>query len=199
MPCCGAAGGWSNRVIRTAHPISPVRQLAAKLELVTRRTRRVFEPRHRASRSDTTVTRSLSDEYVMDRWRDTVAQTREAYNQFEDRYEDLIGLLFAAAHEGITHKREDAYREKRAWFLKNYSEVKRELARYLASDPNDTAPGLWGRRSCDAFEALFLPSNLKTMLGTDGGHVIGRLNRTQTALVAWDNELRHSEAALRGK
>lgn len=133
----------------------------------------------------------------MDRWRGTVVHAREAYDQFEDRYEDLIGLLFSAAHEGITRKREEGYREKRAWFLKNYAEVKRELARYLTSDPDDTAPSLWGRRTCDAFEALFLPANLKTMLGTDGGHVIGRLNRTQAALTAWDNDIRHSEAALR--
>ena len=194
----GATGGWSNRVIRTAHPISPVRQFAAKLELVTRRTRRAFERQPRALRSDTAVSRSLSDEYVIDRWRDTVTRTREAYDQFEEKYEDLIDVVFAAAHEGVTHKREEAYREKRAWFLKNYDGVQRELTRYLTADPNDTAPSLWGRRSCDAFEALFLPSNLKTMLGTDGGHVIGRLNRTQAALAAWDNDIRHAEAAARG-
>jgi hypothetical protein len=121
---------------------------------------------------------------------------RTSYNQFEDRYDRLVGLLCLAAHEGVTAKREEAYRAQRLWFLQNYAQVKRELGRYLQSDPTDTAPGLLGRRPCDAYEALFLPGSLDAMFSADNGNLIGRLTRTQEALTAWDESLRRAEATL---
>jgi hypothetical protein len=176
-------------VIRVAYPVPPVRQFRLRLELATRRTRRAIEQRsapHTLREGDA----------LHSRWREDIRLWRASYNEFEDRYDRLVGLLCLAAHEGITPSREDAYREQRLWFLQNYASVKRELGRYLCSDPSDTTPGLWGRRPCDAYEALFLPGSLEGMLAADNGNLIGRLTRTQEALTAWNESLRRAEKAL---
>jgi hypothetical protein len=109
----------------------------------------------------------------------------------------LVAVLCLAAQEGVTPEREARYREQRTWFVKNYAGVKSELGRFMDTDESDTAPGMWGRRSCDAFEALFLPTTLQGMLTADNGHLIGRLMRTQNAMMAWDERLSSAERAFR--
>lgn len=179
-------------MIRIAYPVPPARPFRLRLELATRRTRRAIEQRRRDLRSGEV----FPPKALPPRWQDEIRLWRLSYNQFEDRYDRLVGLLCLAAHEGVTAKREEAYREQRLWFLQHYAPLKRELGRYLQSDPTDTAPGLLGRRPCDAYEALFLPGNLEAMFSADNGDLIGRLTRTQEALTAWDESLRSAEAAL---
>jgi len=197
-------------LIRVAYPVPPVRQFRLRLELATRRTRRAIEERRRDLRNRDTRSRSnggltaapdtLCEANSLHlRWREDVRHWRTAYNEFEDRYDHLVGLLCLAAHEGVTAKREEAYKEQRVWFLHNYAEVQRELGRYLRTDPSDTTPGLWGRRPCDGYEALFLPGSLDALLAADNGNLIGRLTRTQEALTAWDDSLRRSEQVLEVK
>jgi hypothetical protein len=193
-------------LIRVAYPVPPVRQFRLRLELATRRTRRAIEQRRRDLRGRDTWSRNGGLTAAPDTfseanspnvsWREDICHWRAAYNEFEDRYDRLVGLLCLAAHEGVTAKGEEAYKEQRIWFLQNYTEVQRELGRYLRMDPSDTTPGLWGRRPCDAYEALFLPNSLDAMLNADNGNLIGRLTRTQEALTAWDDSLRRSEQVL---
>ena len=73
--------------------------------------------------------------------------------------------------------------------------IKPTLQAHLVLDANDTCPSPHGSRSCDAFEALFLPSSITAMLAADGGNLIGRMMRTQAALDAWDGALEAEERA----
>ena len=98
-----------------------------------------------------------------------------------------------AAQEGVTPGREAVYRERRRWFISHYGHVKPEVSRFLQADASDSAPSLWGHRSCDAFEALFLPGSIGAVLSADGGNLIGRLIRTQTALAAWEETLHRAD------
>ncbi|GAB4456093.1 MAG: hypothetical protein OHK0029_13430 [Armatimonadaceae bacterium] len=187
-------------MIRTAFPISRVKQIQLRFESLTRRTRRTLEERRRTLRTSAQPAPQTTlghDDYLMLRWREEVAQKRTDFNTFYDRYDDLVGLLCIAAQEGTTPKREDIYRQHRAWFLKNYAQVRRELHRHSQTDLADFAPGMWGRRSCDAFEALFLPSSIKALLKADDGNLIQRLFRTQEAIAAWEKALEKAEAAVR--
>jgi hypothetical protein len=171
-----------------------MKQFRLRLELVTRRTRRAFEERRRALRSGETVSRPVPGD--VSRRHEAILRARGLYVTFEERYDDLVGLLCVAAQEGVTPGREAKYREQRGWFVSHYERVKPEVSRFLQADESDLAPGLWGHRSCDAFEALFRPGNIAAMLSADGGNLIGRLMRTQAALAAWDETLRRAEEAL---
>jgi len=171
-----------------------MKQFRLRLELVTRRTRRAFEERRRALRSGETISRPLPGD--VSRRHEVIARTRALYVSFEERYDELVGLLCVAAQEGVTPGREAKYRERRGWFVSHYGRVKPEVSRFLLADAHDLAPGLWGHRSCDAFEALFLPGSIAATLSADGGNLIGRLMRTQAALAAWDESLRRAEEAL---
>jgi hypothetical protein len=186
-------------VIRTAFPISRAKQIQLRFETVARRTRRALEERRRSLRTESNDSAPVivpHDDYLMLRWRDEVHRKRASYETFYDRYDNLIGLICISAQEGITLKREEEYREQRSWFMKNYPLVKRELVRYLESDHADSAPGMWGKKSCDNFEALFLPYSLKALLKADEGDMIQRLMVTQSALASWEELLAGSEAAL---
>lgn len=183
-------------VIRTSLPASPSRQISMRFEALTRRTGRALDQRRRAPRTDTPASAATRDEQLMANWHEEVAKKREEFETFDNRFDGLVGVICAAAQEGITPAREDRYREQRGWFLKNYDTFKRDLGRHLESNTDDSVPGLWGRRSCDAFEAMFLPTNLKSLLSQDGGRMIGRMMRTQTAIAAYADAICHAEAAL---
>lgn len=171
-------------MIRVNYPVGTLTHLRLRLELATRRTRRALEARRRALRAEAEARKCAREHQEM-------ARERAACAEFTERYEDLVGLLCAAAHEGVTPEREEKYRARRAWFYANYPPVKPALAPHLTPDESDAAPALWGRRACDAFEALFFYPSLEGMLAADGGSLIGRLMRTQSALAAW------KEATLR--
>jgi len=64
----------------------------------------------------------------------------------------------------------------------------------MTRSAEDTAPTLWGRRACDAFEAMFAPSSVASLLSTDNGHLIGRMMRANAALASWENDLEKREA-----
>jgi len=130
------------------------------------------------------------------RRRESAAHARALYAAFEAQYDALVGLLCVAAQEGVTPAMEAEYRERRRWFVSRYPQVKPAVGRFLTSDASDSAPMLWGHRSCDGFEALFLPGSITAMLGADGGNLIGRLMRTQTALASWEKSVRRAEEAL---
>src|SRR5437879_6069672 len=52
------------------------------------------------------------------------------FSVFERKYEALIDLLCAAAHEGVHHDREIAYQRARAWMATHYPCIARHVRNY---------------------------------------------------------------------
>jgi hypothetical protein len=189
-------------LIRTSLPIPPAEQFRLRLELAARRTRRALEQRRRDLRLGTEdVVRPVAepqrslfhDNYLRVRWQEDLKRERSAYDEFYEHYDALVGLLCLAAHEGNNKKIESEYKERRAFFTARYPKIKSYIAAHLQTDETDTMPMLWGRRACDAFEAMFAPNTVENLLINDGGNLISRMMRTQNALMAWDNDIRKRE------
>lgn len=180
----------------------PAEQFRLRLELAARRTRRALEQRRRdlrfgaenALRAATAAPRVLHDNYLRVRWQDELKLERANFDDFYAQYDALIGLLCLAAHEGNSVKIETEYKEKRAFFTSRYPKIKQFIAAHLQIDPNDTLQTLWGRRACDAFEAMFSPVSVAILLETDNGHLIERMVRANTALADWESDLEKREA-----
>lgn len=186
-------------MIRVDYPHGgPFHQIRHRLHLATRRTRLALEERRRVLRASDAATESEvigpRDAALRDRLRADLAHERDGYELLNERYDALVGVLCAAAHEGIEPGMEDEYRALRTWFCAHYPQAKRTLAPFVLSDPSDGVTGRLGRRAaCDAFEALFFPHTIAAMLAADGGNLIGRLLRTQEALAAWQRGIRRRE------
>jgi hypothetical protein len=162
-------------LIRANYPTPPLQQLRLRLQSAARRTTRAIEERQRGHGAD------------------DLRRKRRGYLEFYDQYDALIGLLCLSAHEGIKAEHEIEYRERRAYFTKRYPAVKPSLTPHLDYDSSDMFPTSQGPRPCDAFEALFMPATILAMLESDGGNLIGRMMRTQSALSAWDAALAEEE------
>ena len=190
-------------MIRTtqATPALPMVHFRQRLELVARQTRRALEKRRRTLRAGQPVALrhagAVPDGYLRLRWRGDLAQRRNDYEAFFDQYDALIGVLCLAAQEGIAPPFEADYSRLRVWLASNYPRVQTYLRPHLTGDATDTFATRWGRRPCDAFEALYLPPTIAAMLHADNGNLISRLMRTQDALAAWNTALAHEEAAAR--
>ena len=190
-------------MIRTtqATPTQPMVHFRQRLELVSRQTRRALEKRRRTLRTGQPVALrhggAVPDQYLRLRWRGDLAQTRGDFNAFYDQYDALIGVLCLAAQEGVAPRFESDYSRLRVWLAANYPRVQTHLRPHLTHDATDTFATRWGRRPCDAFEALYLPPTIAAMLHADNGTLISRLMRTQDALAAWDTALAHEETAAR--
>lgn len=192
-------------LIRTSYTVPPITQFRLRLELASRRTRRALEQRRRdlregttgALRAATAAPLAARDSYLRLRWAEDLKRERAAYDEFFDQYDEMVGLLCLAAHQGIEPGFEDEYQRRRVYFTSRYPHVKGYLAPHLENDPSDVQAGRWGRRSCDAFEAMFAPHSIAAMLETDGGNLIGRMCRTQVALAAWEQSIARREAAAR--
>lgn len=182
-------------MIRVNYPVGPLTHLRLRLELATRRTRRALENRRRTLRAEAEARQAARDAYLRLRWRQDLARERTAYTIFYDQYDALVRLLCLAAQEGIQPAAEEKYAKLRAWFCAHYPQVKSTLSPHLAAEESDAVPGRFGRRACDAFEALFFPPSIAVMLAEDGGNVIGRLIRTQAALQAWEADICRNEKA----
>ncbi len=195
-------------MIRTSYPISPMKHLRLRLDLATRQTRRTLEKRRRSLLTETAETERLktgigNDVYLLLRWREDVSRQRVLFDAFYDQYDEMIGLLCAAAQVGIEARMEEEYQRRRAWFVSNYPQrVQRNIEPFLASDPaqhsdDEIKIGLWAHRPADSFERLYLPTSIASMLDADGGNLIERMMNTQEALGAWDAHIARQETALR--
>lgn len=132
------------------------------------------------------------DVHVALRRREDVKREQALFAEFYEQYDALVCLLCAAAQLGIEPQMEGEYREARAWFEANYSQsVKPLVGPYIDTvvAGSGSGPGLMGLCACDAFEALYVPATIATMLDTDGGNLIGHLMSTQEALAAWETRL----------
>jgi hypothetical protein len=175
-------------MIRVDHPAGgPFLRLRRSLYLATRNTRRALEERRRVLRA-AAIAENQGGRNAAVR-QDLLVRDWQRYESFERHHDALIGVLCAAAHTGVEPDMETEYRALRAWFCHNYPLVKSQLTPFLQTHPSDGVAGRFGRRACDAFEALFFPQTIAAMLGADGGNLIGRMMRTQEALEAWERGL----------
>ena len=185
------------RLIRTSFPIPPAEQFRLRLELATRRTRRALEQRRRDLRFGAqTALRAATDahdNYLRVRWQEDLHRERANFDEFYEQYDALVGLLCLAAHEGNSERIETEYKIRRAFFTARYPKIKGYIAEHLLADANDTLPALWGRRACDAFEAMFSPMSVAILLSTDSGNLIGRMMRANAALAGWESDLTKRE------
>lgn len=194
-------------MIRTSYPVSPLKHLRLRLDLATRQTRRTLEKRRRSLMTEMVETDRLKatnggDVYLLLRWREDTGRQRALFESFYDQYDEMIGLLCAAAQVGIEARMEEEYQRRRHWFSRNYPQrIQPLITPFLATNTghhpvNDTKPGFWGRRSTDSFEALYLPFSIDEMLTADGGNLIERIMHTQAALGAWEAHIARQETAL---
>jgi hypothetical protein len=158
------------------------------LELASRQTRRALEKRRRtlrerslpALRSVTTTTAFTSLAW----------QVEPVYAIFETQFDDLIGIVCAAANEGNGPGFEAGFARCRSWWVQHYAWVKPHLAPFIEYSPADVAPAPTGQTVvCDPFEALWWYPSLATLLHADNGHLIDRLMRVQNAAEAWRQEV----------
>jgi hypothetical protein len=142
------------------------------------------------------------DVYLLLRWREDVKRQRSLFDSFYDQYDEMIGLLCAAAQVGIENRMEEEYQRRRAWFSANYRQrVQRLVEPFLTSasahnTDSEVKASLWGHRPADSFEGLYLPSSIAVMLDADGGNLIERMMHTQEALGAWEAHIARQETAL---
>lgn len=100
---------------------------------------------------------------------------------FDQHYQRLVDVLCGAAREGVAPFHRERYSELRTWFLENYDVVRPGLSCYLRPDDDDGDPVLGApRRPRDAFESLFLPVALESLINS--ATVISRIQRTRGAL-----------------
>lgn len=185
-------------MIRVDYPPAgqgPLHLIRHRLQGATRRTRLVLQERRRELRAETVLADAAGQRAA--RLAD-LDREQERYDALFARYDDLVGVLCAAAHEGIEPHMETEYRALRTWLCAHYPQSKRALSPFLQTDASDGVTGRFGRRACDAVEALFFPQTIAAMLASDNGNLIGRLLRTQEAFLAWQRGLtrrRHAAAA----
>jgi hypothetical protein len=111
----------------------------------------------------------------------------ETVMQFEERYQDLVDLLCGAAREGVTDKHHAEFAELRDWLAQNYEIHRPGLLNHLNVEPDDFVPLGDGVRARDAFESLFLPKSVDSVINSK--NVILRIMRTRCALDAYREEM----------
>ncbi len=97
---------------------------------------------------------------------------------FERRYESLVDLLCAAAHEGIHPERESEYSNLRAWMLANYPGI----APYVRSQWDAS-----GISIADPFRTLYCHARLEDAINVETG--IDDIMLSRNALEAYRNSL----------
>jgi hypothetical protein len=111
-----------------------------------------------------------------------VALTPRLQAEFSERYDDLIDLLCWASKDGIHDGRDARYAELRDWFLRHYEPLRPKLLPLLEAVPEeDCVPASASERiPRDAFESLYLPSDICLVINSDT--VISRIMRTRAAM-----------------
>ncbi len=102
--------------------------------------------------------------------------------EFSERYDDLIDLLCWASKDGVHEGRDARYAQLRDWFMRHYEPVRPKLLPLLEAVPEeDCTPAAPGERTPrDAFESLYLPSDICLVINSDT--VISRIMRTRAAM-----------------
>lgn len=99
---------------------------------------------------------------------------------FDERFQLHVDLLCEAAKYGPAAGDAVRYDAQRAWFLDHYEPIRTEVLAYLEDHEEDdlSTPCLLVPR--DAFEALFLPIDLDSVIHSS--YALSRIMRTRAAL-----------------
>jgi len=121
---------------------------------------------------------------LLTRHAESVTQTEDIgamLEEFDNQYQNLVDLLCWSAKDGVHTSQAARYHELRQWFIEHYESVRPVLIEQLKTEPDDFVPvGNGARRSRDAFESLFLPEHVESIINSE--NVITRIMRTRTAL-----------------
>ena len=170
-------------MIRTAYPVSPLRQVQLRLELAARRTRRALQARRHdlaASASAAMTAPAAVDAAAADVFPAGWEREKAVLLPFYDKFDDLTGLVCLAAQEGVTPVREAKYQAARQWFINACpSGIGEWAGPYLEAE---------GAQS-DAFSHFWTSPTLDALLQSDGGDLIIRMEQTQNALAAWEKSV----------
>lgn len=119
----------------------------------------------------------LSTRYTT-RWsRQARTETRRLleFQEFEEKYENLVDLLCWTAKEGIQPEREAHYVELRLWMCANYRKVRTQLRPYWVEEGTP--------EQIDPFEALFTAEHIEAFINAPNG--IYDLMQSRAALEAY--------------
>lgn len=120
-----------------------------------------------------------------------VEEQRVLLAEFYERYEQLVELICDAAFCENAEPFEAEYAVLRPWLQRAYPRLRPYLIAHLNHDPSDEAVGLQAQgKPTDAFEALFCFEKLEALLRADQGDLIGRIERTRSALYRYADYLR---------
>lgn len=121
----------------------------------------------------------------------TVRERQADLATFYTRYEDLVELICDASQYGPNPALEEKYDELRSWMLRTYPLLRPYILGFIDHQVVDTEQNLelYGQAT-DAFQALFSPPTLRTLIQSDDGHMIGRIVRTRDALNRYGEHLR---------
>lgn len=120
-----------------------------------------------------------------------VEEQRVLLAEFYERYEQLVELICDAAFCENAEPFEAQYAALRPWLQRAYPHLRPYLIAHLNCDPSDEAVGLQAQgKPTDAFEALFCFETLGELLRADQGDLIGRIERTRSALYRYADYLR---------
>ncbi len=175
-------------MIRVAFPAPAFRSLGSfrPLELASRQTRRALEKRRQDLRERSRPALRTTTTPTPLAWQVEPV----TYATFEAQFDDLIGIVCAAANEGNGPGFEAAFARCRSWWVQHYALVKPQIAPYIPYSPADVAPAPTGQTvPCDPFEALWWYPSLATLLHADNGNLIDRLVRVQDAAEAWRQQV----------
>lgn len=112
--------------------------------------------------------------------------------EFDKHFQKLVDLFCWAAKDGIHDNRDERYASLRSWFIANYEPVRPRLLEHLEIAPEDlilAEPG--GTPPRDAFESLFLPTNVDAIINSET--VIYRIMRTRCAVDACRDQMERTE------
>jgi hypothetical protein len=116
---------------------------------------------------------------------------REQLIEFYEQFEELSDMVCDAAHRGDGTPWQPKYERVRVWMMKTYPNMRLYLIAHLSCDSSDDALGMQIQgKPADAFEALFIAPTLNELLLLDQGDLIGRLDRTRSALYRYADHLR---------
>lgn len=108
-------------------------------------------------------------------------QEESLLSQFAIRYDALVDLLCWSAKDGIHDGRDRQYTELRTWLLSHYDTVRPVLMRSMTAIDSDTEPlDEGGKAPRDAFESLFLPASIESLINSFAA--IERIQRTRDCL-----------------
>jgi len=116
---------------------------------------------------------------------------QEQLIEFYEQFEELSDMICDAAHRGDGTPWQAKYERVRIWMMQAYPGIRPFVIAHLSCDSSDDSLGMQIQgKPADAFEALYIAPSLNELLQLDQGDLIGRLDRTRSALYRYADHLR---------